>query len=227
MSVREAYRKVRLGALGAKFAVAPLLGAKARFGIDPGYAHRRRIEYFDDTVNEDEWQREVYQRAHDLMIAQKLSSVSDVGCGSGYKLVKFLGEFETLGVDLPETIQAVQSRYPNRKWLAGSFDSIDAEAADLVICSDVIEHVLDPGALMRFIVKMARKCVVLSTPARELLYDDRNKSRFGPPENPAHVREWSTKEFARFISRFLHIESHEISNLEQATQMIVGRPKQN
>lgn len=221
--MRDTYRGIRLSALAAKFALAPLWNAKPRFGIDPGYVHRTRIDYFDDTMNEDEWQREVYRRASDLMEANGLSSVCDVGCGSGYKLIKFLGDFETLGIDLPETIETVRTRYPDRNWLGGSFDSIRIRDVDLVICADVIEHVLDPDELMRFIVGIARGLVVLSTPARELLYDDRNKSRFGPPENPTHVREWSTTEFNRYVGQFLDIETHEISNLGQATQMIVGR----
>jgi hypothetical protein len=41
----------------------------------------------------------------------------------------------------------------------------------------------------------------------------------------AHVREWTKPEFNAYISHFLDVVRHEISNEEQATQMIIGRPR--
>ena len=201
---------------------ARLLGARSLYGLPPGYRDRQTISYFDDLENEDEWQREVYEAARDIMRREGLRTVCDVGCGSGYKLVHLLGEFETLGIDLPETIERVRRAYPERQWVAGSFDEVQLPKADLVICADVIEHVADPDALMRFLTRMARGYVVLSTPDRDLVYDWRSPNRFGPPANRAHVREWNMAEFNRYVGRFLDIRRHEISNREQGTQMIVG-----
>ena len=202
---------------------ARLLGARSLYGLPPGYRHRPTVSYFDDLENEDEWQREVYETARDILRQEGLRSVHDVGCGSGYKLVHLLGEFETLGIDLPETIERVRRAYPARQWAAGSFEQVQLPSADLVICADVIEHVADPDALMRFLTGIATHYVVLSTPDRDLVYDWRSPNRFGPPANRAHVREWNMAEFNRYVGRFLVIERHEISNREQGTQMIVGR----
>jgi len=215
-------KAARLAVKQAAFSFAPVLGGRSRFGIHAGYRHRDHIAYFDDTENSDNWQREVYETARDLAREQGLRTVYDVGCGSGYKLIHMLGEFDTTGIDLPETIEQVQARYPDRKWLAGSFEALDLPPAELVICSDVIEHVADPDALMRFICRSTRKWVVLSTPDRDLVYGWRNGHRFGPPENPSHVREWTKAEFASYVGRFLKIENHFISNRMQATQCIVG-----
>lgn len=223
--LRPTYRTLRLAGAGLRFHLGPLMGATSRFKIDPGYRHRGSTNYFDDTENSDEWQREVYETTRDLMTDRGLRTVNDVGCGSGYKLVHILGDFETTGLDLPETIDRTRAMHPDRNWLAGSFDQLDLPQADVAICSDVIEHVLDPDELMRFVARLARHLVVMSTPARELVYDDRSRSRFGPPSNQAHVREWTTWEFHEYASRFLQIERHEISNRAQATQMIVGKPR--
>src|SRR6516225_6692348 len=115
----------------------------------------------DDTEYTDEWQKEVYEAAKHIMDENRLSSVYDIGCGSGYKLLKFMGNFDTTGIDLPETISVVRKRYPDRKWIDTPFDQAALTKADLVICADVIEHVSDPDALMRFIVRRAAKWIVM------------------------------------------------------------------
>jgi SAM-dependent methyltransferase len=222
---RQAYRIIRERAVALRFHLAPLFGRKGFYDIASGYRHRPETHYFDDTENADEWQREVYVTARQIMLQRDLKTACDVGCGGGYKLVHILGEFETTGIDLPETIARVRERYPSRLWLAASFETLEAPRADLVICADVIEHVSDPDLLMRFIVATGAQWIVISTPDRDRLYGGKGLCRFGPPGNPAHVREWTMREFGSYMGRFLHIVRHEISNEEQATQMIVGRPR--
>lgn len=223
--VIESYRALRLAAAGLRFHLAPMVGASSRHGIAAGYKHREKPGYFDDTANSDNWQREVYEQARILMKDNALSTVNDIGCGSGYKLVHLLGEFDTTGVDLPETIAAVQQRYPDRRWVMGRFEDLSVTPADLVVCSDVIEHVADPQALIRFVVSATKEWVVLSTPAREIMYKERQRLRFGPPDNPTHLREWTVPEFRSFVEPHLEIVRHEITNLGQATQMIIGRKR--
>ena len=116
-----------------------LLGPLSRglYDIAPGYRHRTHTAYFDDKDNSDEWQREVYVAARLIMREQGLRRVHDIGCGSGYKLVHILGEFETMGLDLPQTIGKVRERYPDRNWISGSLDDVRLPRGDLVICADV------------------------------------------------------------------------------------------
>ena len=223
--VKRPLRPVLQMGRALKFHAAPLLGRKKRFGIAAGYRHREQITYFDDVENADEWQREVYIAARELMRDKKLRTVCDVGCGSGYKLVHTLGEFETLGIDLSATIARVRAKYPDRRWLAGSFDRLRVPEHDVVICADVVEHVADPRALMDFVVSIASQAVVVSTPDRTLVYSKEDRCRFGPPGNEAHLREWTMSEFRDFIDPFLEVERHEITNQLQATQMVIGRPK--
>jgi SAM-dependent methyltransferase len=218
-------REAMAGIVGLGVATARRLGGDlSRYEIAAGYKHRDQAKHYDATANADEWQKEVYEAARFIMTRNDLRTVYDVGCGSGYKLVHILGQFETIGIDVPETIEVVRRIYPERKWIGKSFDSLSLPEADIVICSDVIEHVPDPDALMRFLVNCTKQWIVLSTPDRDLIYKYRflHKSYFGPPKNPTHMREWTKAEFSRYVRRFARIIRHEVSNRKQATQLIIA-----
>ncbi len=193
------------------------------YHIAVGYRHRQETVYFDDTALTDEWQREVYLEAATLMARNQLSTVYDVGCGSGYKLITYLGQYDTIGFDLPETVAFLRKKYPDRKWISELSD-VGTAKADLVICADVIEHVLDPNILLDFLTTVCGHYLVLSTPDRSLLHSQKSDLFLGPPMNPYHVREWTFDEFAAYISEHFDIVNHCISNVIQATQMIVCRP---
>jgi hypothetical protein len=86
----------------------------------------------------------VYLRAADLARNENFTTIYDVGCGSGYKLINYLGEYDTAGFEVPQTLEFLRRTYPDRKWTFAQFSDCSHPAADLVICSDVIEHVDQP-----------------------------------------------------------------------------------
>ena len=62
------------------------------------YKIRPNNKHFDDSKNHnDKWQKEVYVYANELMKNNGFSKIIDIGCGSGYKLIKYLHEEEGLG----------------------------------------------------------------------------------------------------------------------------------
>jgi len=196
---------------------APFL--KSEFEIKRGYFHRKKYTHFNDTDNSEEWQKEVYQEAEQLARSNSYKKIVDVGCGSGYKLIKYFGEnYDTVGIEVNDTYSYLVNKYPKHQWLNG--DSIDYSTleADMVITSDVIEHVIDPTKFLDEIRKIRGvKLIVISTPDRSLL-----KNSFGPPFNKTHMREWTGEEFQRYlISQNLKIVSHKISNYSQATQLTI------
>jgi hypothetical protein len=68
----------------------------------------------------------------------------------------------------------------------------------LVICSDVIEHLVNPTELLRFLYDTAA-VTLLSTPERDL---SRGTDHWGPPQNEAHVREWNLAELHALLEDF-------------------------
>lgn len=196
-----------------------LAGAKSHFGIEPGYRHRRKSIYFDDTAWTDEWQKEVYEHAAGLARRENISSICDVGCGSAFKLMKHFSDYDTTGIDVEATVAFLKNKYPDRKWISAPFSDRSLPQFDMVICSDVIEHVDDPDELFAFLVHLAKKYLVISTPAREK-YEGRYY--YGPPSNPAHVREWTFAEFGRYASTKVNVIEHRMTNVEQQTQLVVA-----
>jgi len=198
------------------------IGQAANYFIHDGYRHRTETTYFDDTRSTDESQREVYRFAREVFDQKRLTKVCDVGCGSAYKLVRYFGGRDIVGLDVAETCAWLRRKYPHLTWLESDFKNSPSFRADLVVASDVIEHILEPDALLSYIAALSPKYIVLSTPDRNLLGGG---SHNGPPRNPAHVREWSFAEFDAYVDSRFEVLEHFISNNAQATQCVLCVPR--
>lgn len=192
-----------------------------KYHIISTYTDRLKNKYYNDLSETDRWQKEVYIFAKELAVLSGHTSVCDLGTGSAYKLLHhFSGpEFKTLGVDVPKTISTLRDRYPDREW-KDDLDPISPGAYDLIIASDVIEHIPDPTSFLDFIEAAKPKDIILSTPDRSLM---NAKSQSGPPSNTTHVREWSFEELESYISSRFEVVKHFISNKRQKTQVIHAR----
>lgn len=198
------------------------VGEASDYFIHQGYQPRMEPKFFDDTPLKDQWQKEVYQFAREVADDVGAKTILDIGCGSGFKLIRYFSERDTLGLDLPPTVEFLRKRYPGRRWEVCDFGSPPDFQPDLVICADVIEHLPEPRELVRFIHSLRPGVIVISTPERNLLMHGRHD---GPPRNEAHVREWSMAEFRAFMESEFDVLAHFISNGAQATQCVLARPK--
>ena len=167
---------------------------------------------------DDTYQDEVYCIARKLADDHNYHTILDVGTGSGFKLMKYFKNFATVGLDLPPAIPLLREKYPDRKWVTQS--EAPAEA-DIIICSDVIEHVVDPDALCEFIKSLNPKHAVISTPDRDLVCEVHNQPPLGPPRNVTHVREWDFTEFEGYMRSHFNVEHFFYSNLRQFTMCAV------
>ena len=201
------------------------LELKNNFYIKPTYISRTIYTHYNDQKSEDEWQLEVYLHALGLMKKYAFRKVVDLGCGSGYKLMHYLSDYKTTGLELKENLAYLRKKYPDRKWLKSDFFKNYKIKTDVLICSDVIEHLVDPDELLEYIKKISFKYLVLSTPDRSLIYDKEMKFNDGPPRNPAHVREWTYDEFAQYIGKHFDIIDHRVTNMQQGTQMIIAKKR--
>jgi 2-polyprenyl-3-methyl-5-hydroxy-6-metoxy-1,4-benzoquinol methylase len=198
------------------------VGPSSTYYINPSYRVRAEASYYDATDrSNEEYQREVYCFAAEIASLCSVKSVCDIGCGSGHKLLKHFCHLQTVGVDLPPTVAWLRENHPDRTWFECAEEGAWGQH-DLIICADVVEHVVDPDRLLDVIEKSARGLIVLSTPDRTLLNDG---FYMGPPLNPCHVREWTFLEFHTYIQTRFEVLEHFIANPGQGAQCALCRPR--
>lgn len=192
--------------------------------IPDDYVTRDAVQDFEGEAKmQGGYQNEVYQEARALADAHDLKTVLDIGAGSGFKLMKYFKDRSTMGVDLPPAVQMLRDKYPDRAWVTIDGVTLNFLAGfDLIICSDVIEHVTDPDALCNLIKSVDdAKYAVISTPDRQILTDLGLQPELGPPRNTCHVREWTFAEFGEYMRSHFNVEKHFYSNQAQCTQCVV------
>lgn len=172
--------------------------------LPENYNHRLNNAFFDDTPYTDQYQDEVYRQAAEIADDYVCFKVLDIGCGSGYKLMKYFGDHKTFGVEIEPTLSFLKNKYPDRQW--GIIDQVTG-SYDIAICSDVIEHIADPDEFIEGLLLIDFDMIIFSTPERNNMYGGET---FGPPLNPAHVREWAFDEFAQYLGKYFDVKLHYI-----------------
>jgi len=134
------------------------------------------------------------------------NKIIDIGCGSGYKLIKYLGKYETIGYETEPCISFTKKTYTNHKWINSgeqsiSFNNEGDKQCDLIISADVIEHILDSSELINFMKSFSCNYFLISTPCLDVFVNHFGRNRDGPPQNTAHVREWTFDEFKMYLSK--------------------------
>lgn len=124
-------------------------------------------------------------------------NVLDLGCGLGYgsHLLGRVGR-SVLGVDADrESIQYARQRYSGDRV---AFEVEDATRLDLdrqfdvVVCFEVLEHVVDASELLRRVSRLLR-------PRGQLILSSPNR-RWTSGANPYHLREYNASEFRSLLA---------------------------
>lgn len=148
------------------------------------------------------FQHHVYAWAARLAMRSGARTVLDVGCGPALKLVRHmtpLGAALT-GIDQASAIEHARRLSPGPTYIVDDLEAPRAGglgAYDLVLCADVLEHLVDPSHTLDLIASACSPStlVVISTPER-----DRERGRGCLVSlKPEHVREWARAEFVRYL----------------------------
>jgi 2-polyprenyl-3-methyl-5-hydroxy-6-metoxy-1,4-benzoquinol methylase len=141
-----------------------------------------------------------------------VSNALEIGCGEGELSIRLAQRgFRVRGCDISADIVEEARRRARAAQVEAAFwpqsiESIDveAEAAPLVVCCEVLEHVDDPARAVDVLADLARPYLVASVP-REPVWRMLNMARgkyLGALGNtPGHVNHWGRGAFLQLMAR--------------------------
>ena len=142
-------------------------------------------------------------------------SVLDAGCGEGFTLSRFeekrIGK-NLEGVDfLATAIKIGKKFHPKLKLKEGNIYKLPYKdnQFDLVICTEVLEHLEEPEKALRELKRVTKKYVVLSVPNEPLFMignfiRGKNIKRWG--NDIEHINHWSSSAFEKFVAKELTVK---------------------
>jgi 2-polyprenyl-3-methyl-5-hydroxy-6-metoxy-1,4-benzoquinol methylase len=151
---------------------------------------------------------------HDLMgRTQGASSVLEVGCGEGYMqqaLTRYrFAERLAFDIDAPIVTEARRIA-PESHYLVADGQSLPFPDArfDVVMATEVLEHVSDPARVVAEMRRVSRRYVLVSVPREPLwrglnLLRGKYVSAWG--NTPGHVNHWSAGGFVRLVGTSLTV----------------------
>ncbi|WP_164513215.1 class I SAM-dependent methyltransferase [Thiosocius teredinicola] len=150
------------------------------------------------------YQASVYEWAEEIVREKGLVKVADVGCGTAAKLARLNDRIDGLsitGFDQPNATRLCEQHYQFGDWIGVDLSAPDRlvnDHFDLVICSDVIEHLANPDTILWFLKQLAgpETLFLISTPERVRLRGA--ACNYSPIRH--HVREWSAIEFRQYLN---------------------------
>ncbi|MGC2109599.1 MAG: glycosyltransferase family 2 protein [Candidatus Korobacteraceae bacterium] len=176
--------------------------------IKPGYLAREEPAYFDDILTATDsivHQPDVYRFAGFLAKRFGCRNIIDLGCGAGNKLTELASDFRIVGVDFGENVRRFREAHPSAIAMEHNFaeqvlriEDRELVRESLVVCSDIIEHLIDPVPLLATLQDLLddARIAIVTTPERDLV---RGIEDPGPPGNVHHIREWSLPELERLL----------------------------
>jgi len=155
-----------------------------------------------------------FRNITELYLSVEAESIFDGGCGEGFILntlnkARPVRSCYALDLDINE-VKDASVNLPFCDVRQGSLYEIPFkdDSFDLVICSEVLEHLEDPGRGLHELHRVSRKYVILSVP-REPVWRILNIVRFTYwPEfgnTPGHLNHWTRYSFVKFVKKYFNI----------------------
>jgi SAM-dependent methyltransferase len=140
------------------------------------------------------------------------SEAHEVGCGEGELAIRLARTgLRVRGSDAQPAVLEEARRRAGAAGVEIDFEAKPVEgldsgrdAAELVVCCEVLEHLEDPGRALDVLAGLARPWLIASVP-REPLWRALNLARLAYVADlgntPGHLHHWSKREFVRFLTR--------------------------
>lgn len=145
------------------------------------------------------------------------NSIHEVGCGEGYWVLEWVKKgIDARGSDLSSKViemakmNAVDTGCPQDLFKQKSIYELTpgCDSAELVVCCEVMEHLVDPDSGLEALQSIAQEYVILSVPREPLwctLNVLRGKYISACGNTPGHIQHWSKKSFIEKVSQYFQI----------------------
>lgn len=143
-----------------------------------------------------------------------ITSVLDAGCGEGFVLSEFKNrniDCVLEGIDSSEqALRAGRELFPYLTMKKGDIYHLPYEdnSFDLVLCTEVMEHLDDPVTVLNEIIRVSGQYCLFSVPNEPVfmmsnLLRGKNISRWG--NDIDHVNHWSSEAFKNFVKKNINV----------------------
>lgn len=138
------------------------------------------------------------------------TTILDAGCGEGFTMNKLsksgVGK-KIEGVEYSkEAITLGKKIFPNLIFKEGSAYELPYKdnSFDLVVCTEVLEHLDQPAKVLSEVLRTSRKYVLISVPNEPFFMlgnfmRGKNLSRLG--NDPGHINHWTIATFLSFLKK--------------------------
>lgn len=144
--------------------------------------------------------------------------VHEIGCGEGHILgILARNNFKVRGCDISyqsievARLESVKRGFDIPLQIKSIYDLMtEQDAADTVLCCEVLEHLTDPEEGMKKLISITCKDLIVSVPNEpiwHILNMARGKYLSALGNTPGHYNHWSKKQFMQFVSRHAEIVS--------------------
>jgi ubiquinone/menaquinone biosynthesis C-methylase UbiE len=144
----------------------------------------------------------------------KPDSILDVGAGEGFTLEMFrknkIGK-KIEGIEyMDDAFILAKQLHPKVSIKKGNIYELPykRDSFDIVVCTEVLEHLDDPGKALQELKRVTKKYLVVSVPNEPLFTIQRflrGKNMLKLGDHPEHLQHWKSESFKKFVEKQMQV----------------------